>query len=108
MDKLINQTIYYNQLLEVYGELLTSTQQEILESYYALNLSISEISSERNISRAAVEDCIKKGTKKLEFYEEKLSFVEKKTEITKAINDLKEMNLSDEANEIIDFIEINL
>lgn len=108
MDKLINQTIYFNQLLEVYGELLTSTQQEILESYYALNLSISEISIERGISRAAVEDTIKKGSRKLEFYEEKLSFVEKKTEITKAINDLKEMNLSDEANEIIDFIEINL
>lgn len=108
MEKIIDQTIYYNTLLEVYGELLTPTQIEILESYYALNLSISEIAIERNISRAAVEDTIKKGSKKLEFYEKKLGFVAKKHEISKAIKDLREMDLSSEANEIIDFIDFNL
>jgi predicted DNA-binding protein YlxM (UPF0122 family) len=67
MDKSLKLTLLYNKLLEVYSELLTPTQQEILDSYFAMNLSLSEIAEERKISRAAVEDTIKKGCKKLEF-----------------------------------------
>lgn len=108
MENSLNQTILYNKLLEIYGELLTPTQAEILENYYSLNLSISEIANERNISRAAVEDCIKKGIKKLEFYEKKLGIVEKNEELSKAIKHLRELELSDEALEIIDFLDVNL
>ena len=108
MEHIIDQTIYYNLLLDIYGDILTDTQKEILENYYSLNLSISEIASERNISRAAVEDTIKKASKKLEFYEEKLGFARKNKEIKEALNDLRELQLSDEANQIIDFIDLNL
>ena len=108
MEHIIDQTIYYNLLLDTYGEILTDTQKEVLESYYSLNLSISEIASERNISRAAVEDTIKKATKKLEFYEEKLGFAGKNKEIKEALKDLRELELGDEANQIIDFIDLNL
>ena len=61
-----------NRLLDLYGRLLTKSQFEIMSDYYYCDLSLSEISSLRNISRTAVSDAIAKSTKKLENYEEKL------------------------------------
>ena len=48
-----------NSLLLSYGEILSSSQKEVLSAYYSYNLSISEIAEERNVSRAAVEDALK-------------------------------------------------
>ena len=64
--------IRYSELLNLYRNLLSKTQQEILEDYFCYNLSFSEIAENRKISRAAVEDAIKKGKRKLDDYEEKL------------------------------------
>ena len=62
----ISQAVRYNDLLSLYGNLLSETQKAILEDYYSFNLSISEIAENRNVSRAAIEDAIKKGKKKLD------------------------------------------
>ena len=62
----ISQAIRYNDLLSLYGNLLSETQKSILEDYYSFNLSISEIAENRGVSRAAIEDAIKKGKKKLD------------------------------------------
>ena len=62
----IDETIRYVDLLSLYGNLLSKTQKEVLEDYFSYNLSISEIAENRRISRAAVEDAIKKGKRKLE------------------------------------------
>lgn len=85
----IEKTLYINELLSIYQELLSSTQQEILFDYFSNDFSISEIASNRNVSRAAVEDAIKKGIKKLEFYEEKLNICSKEKEIKEHIKSLK-------------------
>lgn len=61
-----------NRLLDIYGRLLTKAQFEIMSDYYYCDLSLSEISGLRNISRTAVSDAIKKSTQKLMNYEEKL------------------------------------
>lgn len=66
-----------NVLLVFYKELLTVSQQEIMESYYAYNLSLSEISEEKGISRTAVQDCLKKSNAKLEHYESCLQLAKK-------------------------------
>ena len=68
----INRVEKINRLLDIYGRLLTKSQLEIMSDYYYCDLSLSEISEMRNISRTAVSDAIKKSTKKLENYEEKL------------------------------------
>jgi len=68
----LNEQIKVNRLLDLYGRLLTSAQLEIMKDYYELNLSLSEISENRNISRTAVSDAIKKARKNLENYEEKI------------------------------------
>ena len=104
MDEL-ERTIYINDLFQLYGKLLSDTQQEIILDYYEYNLSLSEIAENRNISRAAVDDALKKGVKKLEKYEEDLKFYQRNEDIKSLINKLKENNLTDEEKEIIKEIE---
>ncbi len=70
------ETVYINDLLDLYGSLLTSKQLDIMLDYYDENLSLSEISENRNISRTAVSDFLKKSRNKLEEYESKLHLYE--------------------------------
>ena len=65
-------------LLETYGKLLTDKQYHLLDDYYNLDLSLSEIAENEGITRQAVRDNLKKGENKLFEYEEKLG-IRKKT-----------------------------
>ena len=88
--ELVEKRIYYVDLLHVYGELLSPTQKEILIDYLECDLSLSEIAENRDISRAAVEDAIKKGMKKLDAFEEAVKYHSTKEEILKNTQALKE------------------
>lgn len=66
-----------NELLDFYAVLLTDKQLVIMEYYYRENYSLMEISEILSISRAAVNDAIKRSIKVLEQYEAKLQLVEK-------------------------------
>ena len=68
----IKKTVKVNRLLDIYGRLLTKQQFEIMADYYYMNLSLSEISSTRKISRTAVSDALKTSLEKLNNFEEKL------------------------------------
>ena len=61
MDK----NVKIGMLLDIYGELLTDKQKDILDLYYNNNLSLAEIAEEVGITRQAVRDSIVKGEKKL-------------------------------------------
>lgn len=54
-----------NLLLDIYGELLTEKQREMLELYYADDLSLGEISSENGITRQGVYRSIRTAEEKL-------------------------------------------
>ena len=64
-------------LCEIYGKLLTKKQLNILDNYYNLDLSLSEIAENEGITRQAVRDIIKKGENKLFEFEEKLGIIKK-------------------------------
>ena len=64
-------------LLETYGKLLTDKQYNLLDDYYNMDLSLSEIAENENITRQAVKDNLKKGENKLFEYEEKLGIMKK-------------------------------
>lgn len=64
-------------LFDLYGELLTKRQREVMELYYEENLTLSEIADEFSISRQGVHDALKNAEKALTGYEEKLGLVEK-------------------------------
>ncbi len=100
----LEKVILMNKLLNIYGELLTNTQKEILSDYYELNLSISEISENRNISRAAVEDALKKGNKKIENFENTLQISYKNKKVLDLLNQLEDESNENKRLQLIDEI----
>ena len=64
--------IYYNNLYDIYGELLTDKEKQVFEDYYHEDLSLSEIADNKSISKSAVGKMIKTILEKLENLEDKL------------------------------------
>ena len=52
-------------LNDIYGQLLTKRQREVIAQYYDYDLSLQEISDNIGISRQAVLDAIKKAANSL-------------------------------------------
>ena len=77
----ILKTDYINSLLDIYAELLTPYQQEIMDLYYQEDLSLKEIADEKEISRNAVFTLINRVEKILINYEEKLHLLDKRRRI---------------------------
>ena len=75
--------------LDFYGNLLTDKMRELTEYYYFDDLSLAEISDTVGISRQAVHDTVRRSSKLLEDYEEKLGLIRRftlqKQEIDEAI-----------------------
>ena len=61
--------------LDFYGNLLTPRMRDICELYLFDDLSLAEIAEDKNISRQAVHDTVKRGFAMLDAYEEKLGLV---------------------------------
>ena len=104
MDEL-NKTIRYNNLLNIYSSQLTSTQKSILEDYFVYDLSLSEIADNREVSRAAVEDAIKKGLKKLETLESEFHLLEKRESALKLTKTIKETTTDNKVIKLVEEIE---
>lgn len=68
--------VYYGELFNIYGFLLTEKQQEIFDLYYNENLSLSEIAEEKLVSKSYVGKIVSDVEKKLDFYEENLKHYE--------------------------------
>ena len=94
--------LYYNELFDLYGELLTDNERDNFLEYYQEDLSLSEIAENKNVSRSAVSKTINTVIDKLNNYENKLHMYQKKTkllEITK-IDDLNK--IKEEINKMLD------
>lgn len=76
---------YFNELYDLYGELLTEKQQEYFEEYYFNNLSFSEIAENYDVSRNAVFKQLNITKAKLIEYEEKLELMKKRKIIEEII-----------------------
>ncbi len=96
----IEDRVNLNILLDRYGSLLTLYQAEIMRDYCSYDLSLSEIAEARSISRSAVEDAIKKATKKLENYENNIKLGELKERLKKALKEKDLKKLEEEINGI--------
>ena len=73
----MNDKIEQGDLYDFYGELLNDHQRSIYEDFVLNDLSLGEIAADRGISRQAVHDVIKRSTRTLEEYEDKLHLIEK-------------------------------
>ena len=87
MEKIFEQAILY----DFYGALLNEHQRMIFEEYVIDNFSLSEIAEEHGISRQGVHDLIKRISRILESYEEKLHLVSKFMTVKDKINSINEV-----------------
>ena len=62
---------------DYYGNLLTEYQRQIVDGYYNLDMSLSELAEEHGISPQGVRDALKRAEKQLIGYESKLGLVKK-------------------------------
>ncbi len=85
----MEEVIYYNELYDIYKNLLTDKQRKYFEDYYFSNLSYREIAQNCNVSCNAVYNQVNITRKVLDSYEEKLRFKEKLEKIEKLFNDEK-------------------
>ncbi len=96
----INKNMRISLLLEIYGNLLTTKQKQILTDFYDNNMSLGEIAENTSTSRQAVNDIIKRSQKILENYESKLMLLEKFNKIKSDITSIKNIvvNNGDKTN----------
>lgn len=96
----MEKVLYYNNLFNFYGKLLTTKEQEIFVLYYEENLSMQEIADLMKISKSAVGQMIKTVENKLNHYEEILKVATNLERVLNLVNDekLKEQ-ISDIYNE---------
>jgi len=71
----------FSLLNNIYGDLLTEKQKEVIELYYSCDLSLAEIAEIKNTSRNSVLDLLENAKRKLLKYEEVLSFYGKRQQI---------------------------
>ncbi|MGN1343158.1 MAG: YlxM family DNA-binding protein [Traorella sp.] len=93
-----------NEYLDWYAILLTKKQQEICDLYFKEDFSLSEISENYQISRAAVLDTIKRSQMLMEDYEKKLHLIEKYHARKEIYDKIRELNIQ-KINDYLDEIE---
>jgi len=81
MEDIVKQGMLY----DFYGELLTEHQRSVYGDFVIDNFSISEIAEEYGITRQAASDLVKRISRILNAYEEKLKLVEKFSKIKRQI-----------------------
>jgi len=83
-------------LYDIYGSLLTKTQNKYFNDYYLNNFTLSEISENEKVSRNAVSKTVNLVEKKLLFYENKLSLYKKNKNIKQIINNINDKKIVNE------------
>ena len=93
--------IYYNDLYDLYGKLLTEKQCKYFEDYYFHNLSFSEMADNYDISRNAVFKQVHSVINKLEEYEKKLQLLSKRKKLYEISNSVLDLELRKKIQGII-------
>lgn len=88
--------IYFNELYDLYGCLLTDKQREYFEDYYFNNLSFSEMAENYDVSRNAIFKQLHITTDKLKEYEEKLELLKKKKKLEEIASLISDNKLKEE------------
>lgn len=87
-------------LVDIYGDLLTIKQKEIMHDYYFEDFSLSEIAERLNITKQAVKDSIDKALKSLVKFENVLKMAKKNEEFNKLKLKKNELQLQNYIEEL--------
>jgi predicted DNA-binding protein YlxM (UPF0122 family) len=99
MEKIVEQGLLY----DFYGELLTDHQKQIYEAAVYDDMSLTEIADEHGISKQGVHDLIKRCTRTLQEYEDKLHMIRRFDAIKKRAEELSAA--SESASDLADLKE---
>jgi predicted DNA-binding protein YlxM (UPF0122 family) len=88
---MIDKTVQITLLYDLYKNLLTPKQKQIIELYHFDNLSLGEIAQITGITRPAVHDLLKRTESFLMNTEDKIRFLEYRLDIHVIINKIKEI-----------------
>ena len=88
MEKIVEQGLLY----DFYGELLTEHQRQVYEAAVYDDMSLTEIADEHGISKQGVHDLIKRCTKTLQGYEDKLHMIRRFEAIKESAKELKSVS----------------
>ena len=72
---MLEDVVRKGRLLDLYGPLLTEKQRRCMEMYFDMDLSLSEIGEELQISRQGAYDMLKRASHSLESYEQRLQLL---------------------------------
>ncbi|PRR86409.1 putative DNA-binding protein [Clostridium luticellarii] len=114
-EDIMEERIQISILLDIYGELLTEKQKNVMEFYYDDDLSLSEIAEHTNTSRQAVYDIIKRCHRLLLQYEDKLhvlqdrkSLEKNKKSILEFLDSLQCSEYEEVLNKIKNYVRLNI
>ena len=94
--------VYYNELFDLYGNLLNDREKEIFALFYEEDLSLQEIADMRNVSKSAIGSAISTINKKLDSYEEKLKCFEKTNILKSYVSEIKDKNLQEKMRKVLE------
>ncbi|ABX42771.1 YlxM family DNA-binding protein [Lachnoclostridium phytofermentans] len=105
-DDRLQEVVTLSMLFDFYGELLGDHKKQVFSDYILNDYSLSEIADDTGLSRQGVHDIIKRCTRKLKEYEEKLRLVEKFNSTKQKVNQIK--RISEEIKQTKDLSKINI
>ncbi|MCD8095233.1 MAG: putative DNA-binding protein [Ruminococcus sp.] len=85
----IAKNLYISTLLDIYGDLLTERQREMMSMYYYDDLSLTEIAEQYNVTRQGVHDALKHGEDALEHYDDVLGLAQQNEQYKKDLYEFK-------------------
>ena len=100
MEKIYERSLLY----DFYGELLTEHQKNIFEEVVFDDQSLAEVAEAHSTSRQAVHDIVRRATKTLENYENKLGLVHKFLKLTDKVNEIKSLTENEEIRRLAEEI----
>lgn len=86
---MLEDVVRKGRLLDLYGPLLTEKQRRCMEMYFDMDLSLSEIGEELQISRQGAYDMLKRASQSLESYEQRLRFLARNDAVRKQIDEVQ-------------------
>ena len=101
----LKEIVELTRLYDVYGPLLSDHKKEIFESYVLDNYSLGEIADSVGMSRQGVRDIVKRCSRELTGYEEKLGFLKKVERISELVEKSLEKTDDPETRRILEQIE---
>ena len=85
----MSKNLNMSYLLDFYGNVLTEKQRDMMQQYYNMDLSLSEIADNFGITRQGVRDSIKRGESVLTELEDQVGFAEKYRSLMAGIESIK-------------------